>query len=242
MRDRWKLACAVPVEFAMVLAMSEPSYLSATRVAYDIVAIDYAATLHDQLAGNPFDRAMLGIFAEVVTDVRRGPVADIGCGPGRVTDHLHSLGLEAFGVDLSPEMVAVSRRTYPELRFDVGSMTDLDLPDGSLGGVVAWYSIIHIPPELLPVVFAQFHRVLVPGGALLLAFQAGDEPRHLDHAYGHDVSVDAYRLPPVGIVALLKAAGFTCDAQLIRQPGRQEKSPHAYILAHHSVIEEADPS
>ncbi len=215
--------------------MSEPAFVSATRAAYDLVAVDYAALLQGELAKSPYDRAMLGAFADLVRDADLGPVADIGCGPGRVTDHLHSLGVEAFGIDLSPEMVAVSRRTYPELRFEVGSMTDLDLPDGSLGGVVAWYSIIHIPPDLLPSVFAEFGRVLSPGGSLLVAFQVGDEPRHLDHAYGHDLSLDAYRLPPDRVVALLTAEGFVCDARLVRNPAGQEKSQQAYLLARRTV-------
>ncbi len=43
-------------------------------------------------------------------------------------------------------------------RFDRGTMATLELADGALPGIVAWYSIIHTPPELLPVVFAEFHR------------------------------------------------------------------------------------
>jgi Methyltransferase domain len=73
-----------------------------------------------------------------------------------VTAHLDSLGLSAFGLDLSPN----ARRTYPHLRFDVGSMTALDLPDGSLRGIVAGWSIVHTPPSDLPRVFAEFHRTL----------------------------------------------------------------------------------
>lgn len=76
-------------------------------------------------------------------------------------------------------MVAVARRTYPDLRFDKGSITAVDVADGVLGGIVAWYSIIHTPPRDLPAVFTEFHCALAPGGHLLLAFQAGDEPRHL---------------------------------------------------------------
>ena len=149
---------------------------------------------------------MLAAFAELVQAGGAGPVADIGCGPGRLTAHLHSLGLTAFGLDLSPEMVAVARRAHPGLRFDEGSMTALDLSDGALRGIVAWYSIIHIPPEELPAAFAEFHRVLAHGGRLLVAFQVGDELLHLTEALGHAVSLDFYRWSPDRVSELLEQA------------------------------------
>ena len=88
--------------------MSEPADVCATRAAYDIVAVDYAALLQTELANKPFDRAVLGVFAELVEADGNGPVADLGCGPGRVTAHLRALGSDPFGVDLSPAMVDVA--------------------------------------------------------------------------------------------------------------------------------------
>lgn len=206
----------------------EPSFVAATRVAYDTVAVSYAEILRDELSRKPTDRAMLALFAELVV----GSVADIGCGPGRVTAHLRSLGLTAFGIDLSPRMVAVARETHPALRFEVGSMMDLPLADGSVGGVVAWYSIIHTPLESLPVVFAEFSRVLVPGGQLLLAFQVGDERKRITDAYGHEgLSLDAYRLLPDRVGELLGQAGFIAHARLVRDPEGLEKTQQAYLLA-----------
>jgi SAM-dependent methyltransferase len=213
------------------MVTSEPSDLRATQVAYDTVAVDYADLLHDELAAKPLDRAMLGVFAELVRATGDGPVADLGCGPGRVTAHLDSLGVSTFGVDLSPAMVAVARRTYPHVRFDEGSMTDLDVADGTLAGIVAWYSIIHTPPEWLPRVFSEFHRMLAPGGHLLLAFQAGDERVHIDHAYGHDISIDAWRLSPDNIAELMARAGLVEHARLVREPQVPEKTQQAYLLA-----------
>ncbi|MBB5960556.1 SAM-dependent methyltransferase [Saccharothrix tamanrassetensis] len=214
--------------------MTEPRFLVTTRTAYDTVAVDYEALLRDDLAGNTMDRAMLGAFAELTAG--SGPVADIGCGPGRITTHLAGLGLDVFGIDLSPAMVAVARARYPELRFEVGSMTDLDLPDGGLGGVVAWYSVIHIPPDLRPEVFVGFHRVLAPGGHLLMAFQAGDERRDHTEAYGHEITLTGYRLPPDGIASLLVETGFEVRATLIRAPEPlREKAPQAYLLARKPV-------
>ncbi|WP_329176120.1 class I SAM-dependent DNA methyltransferase [Streptomyces sp. NBC_01477] len=209
----------------------ESGYLRATRTAYDIVAVDYERLLRDELDRKPLDRAMLAAFA----DVSRGPVAEVGCGPGRVTAHLRGLGVDVLGIDLSPEMVAVARRTHPGLRFEVGSMTALDLADGALGGVVAWYSTVHTPPEVLPTVFAECHRVLAPGGHMLLAFKAGDQHWHRDRAYGHEVSLDVYWMPPDDVAALMTAAGLVVDARLVREPDATERPAQgrqAFFLAH----------
>jgi len=215
--------------------VTEPAYLRATRAAYDTVAVDYAALLRDELAGKPLDRALLGAFAELVQAQGNGTVADLGCGPGRVTAYLHSLGVTAFGVDVSPAMVAVARQSYPDLRFDEGSMSALDLADSALGGIVAWYSIIHTPPERLPAVFAEYHRVLGPGGYLLLAFQVGDARVHLDKAYGHAVSLDAFRLSPEVVSELLGESGLVVRARQLREPDEPEKIQQAYLLARKSV-------
>lgn len=151
--------------------MIEPDFLHTTRTGYDAWAVPYAELFANRLDDYPLDRAMLAAFAEFVRADGGGPVADLGCGPGHVTALLHSLGLTASGVDLSAEMIAIARKAHPELRFEEGSMTALPLDDGELGGILARYSIIHTPPERLPEVFAEFHRVLAPGGHLLLAFQ-----------------------------------------------------------------------
>jgi SAM-dependent methyltransferase len=78
--------------------VTESDHVVSTGTAYDAVASKYAELLRDELSGKPVDRALLGLFAELVGVGSR--VADLGCGPGRVTGHLAPLGLDAFGVDL----------------------------------------------------------------------------------------------------------------------------------------------
>lgn len=211
--------------------MTEHPDVAATRTAYDVVAVDYADMLRDELAAKPVDRAMLAAFAEQIAAAGGGEVADLGCGPGRVTEHLAGLGVDAFGIDLSPAMVEVARESYPGLLFEVGTMAALDIPDAALTGAVAWYSIIHTPPERQHLLFSEFARVVRPGGWLLLAFQVGDDVVNLRHAYGHDLELDAYRQDPDRIRALLEAAGFTEYARLVRAPDAPEKVRQAYVLA-----------
>lgn len=215
--------------------MSEPAFLRDTRASYDAVAARYAERFRDELAARPLDRAMLAGFAELVRAAGIGPVADIGCGTGRVTAHLRDLGVQASGIDLSPQMVQVARQAYPDLSFEVGSMLALDLPDASLGGVLAWYSTIHVPDASLPAVFAEFRRVLTPGGYLLLGFQAGDSTLHRTEALGQPVSLDFRHRRPEQVAGMAVKAGLTVRARLLRAPDEDgpfpEQSPQGFVLA-----------
>lgn len=211
----------------------------AVRASYDAVAADYELLLRHELDGRPHDRAMLAVFAELLAP--GGAVADLGCGPGRITAHLRGLGVSAFGLDLSPGMAAVAAARHPALSFCVGSMTALPLADGALAGAVAWYSTVHMGASQLPAVFTECHRVLAPGGLLLHAFKAGDRVRRLSRAYGHRVSLDVHWTPPEAVAGALSGAGFGVVAQLIREPDADEAGPQAYVLARRGLERVQEP-
>ncbi|GAA0389839.1 methyltransferase [Acrocarpospora corrugata] len=211
--------------------MRVPDWLDDTRTSYDTVAVSYADLLRDALAGAPFQRGILALFAELIHAQGNGPVADVGCGPGRITAHLHGIGLDAFGIDLSPAMIEVARRDHPGLRFEVGSMTDLELADGSLTGLLAWFSLIHVPDDQVPTVFAEFHRVLRPGGVILLGFHTGDDSRLKTEGYGgHPMNVYVHRRPPGRVTDWLNAAGFTVEAEMLHRPDQNTEG--AFLFAH----------
>ncbi|MYR14809.1 methyltransferase domain-containing protein [Streptomyces sp. SID724] len=188
------------------------TWLEDTRRSYDTVAVSYANQVRNLLDETPEERAILALFVELVSSRGGGSVADVGCGPGRITGHLRQLGADAFGIDLSPGMIEVARREHPGLRFELGSMTNLGLSDGSMAGLVAWYSLIHIPDTQIGMVFKHFHRVLQPGGPLLLSFHVGDTSKVKTEGYGgHPMKVHVHRRQHSQMIGWLNEAGFTVD-------------------------------
>ncbi|MEV8526684.1 class I SAM-dependent methyltransferase [Streptomyces sp. NPDC052000] len=204
-----------------------PSHLTATADAYDAVAVLYAELFRDAYAELPLDRAVLAAFADSVRAAGAGPVAELGCGPGHVTAHLRDLGLDVFGVDLSPVMIDLARRAYPDLRFEVGSMDALDLAAGTLAGIASWYSVIHTPPREIPSYIGEFGRLLAPGGHLLLAFfeSEGDPVTAFDHKV-----TTAYRWPIDDLAALAREAGFTEVGRMLREPREGERFRRGHLL------------
>jgi SAM-dependent methyltransferase len=210
------------------------TWLSDTRSSYNTDASGYTEKIRGLLGASPYLRASLALFAELVHGAGGGPVVDVGCGPGYVTGHLHDAGVDAFGIDLSPEMIAIARCDYPDLRFEVGTMTDLDLADDSVAGVLAFWSVIHVPDHAMPGVFEQFRRVLRPGGPLLVGFHVGDETRHTSEGYtGRPINVESHQRQPSKVVGWLRDAGFTIEAELVIGPDKDV--PGAVIVARSSA-------
>jgi SAM-dependent methyltransferase len=189
-------------------------WLDDARTSYDTVAESYAEYVRDSLAGAPFVSAALQVFAGSVGGDKR--VADIGCGPGHVTGRLRALGVDAFGVDLSAAMIDVARREHPGSAFAVGSMTALGIADESLAGLLAFWSLIHIPDEAIPGVLAEFRRVLWSGAPVLIGFHLGDRSRLKTEGYGgHPMNVYVHRRPAERMTGWLEDAGFVVTSQLL---------------------------
>lgn len=219
------------------MGMKTDGWRENTRTSYNNIADSYADLTRRLLDETPEERAVLASFADLVRAQGAGPVVDVGCGTGRITAHLSQLGVDVFGIDLSPAMIEVARRDHPGLRFDLGCMTNLALADASMAGLLAWYSLIHVPDDAIRSVFTHFQRVLRPGGPLLLGFHVGDESRLLTQGYGgRPMNLSVHRRQHSQMHAWLEGAGFVIDEN--RTLSSAESKLGGIILAHRQV---ADP-
>jgi SAM-dependent methyltransferase len=174
---------------------------------YDAVAADYAASFAGELAGKPADRALLDRLAAAC---RGEPVWDVGCGAaGHITRYLADRAALAAGMDLSPVSVAVASRLNPDLRFCVADMRALPAAAGSLAGIAALYSVIHLPRKQIGLALAEFRRVLRPGGVLLLAMHGGTGEVTTDDWFGKAVQVRATMVALPELTDAVASAGFT---------------------------------
>lgn len=122
-----------------------------------------------------------------------------------------------------PAFVESARANWPEVEFTVGSMCPLDLPDSSLSGILAWYSLIHYEPDELTGVLRGFRAALSYNGTLVVGFFEGEDVEPFTHKV-----TTAYRWPVDDMSEMLSAAGFV-EVDRIRRQGTDQVRPHAAL-------------
>jgi SAM-dependent methyltransferase len=209
--------------------MDDPT--NSIRDSYDRLAEEYARRIADELQYKPLDRELLDRFAKMTRG--RGDVCDMGCGPGHVARYLRDAGASVFGFDLSPGMLEQARKLNSDIPFRQGNMLSLDIADGTLAGIAAFYAIVNIPRQSLPLVFREARRVLRPDGLLLLAFHAGNEVIREEELWGQKISMDFLFFQPSEIRIGLETAGLIVEEVVEREPYPDVEYPsrRAYIFA-----------
>ena len=201
-----------------------------TQISYDRLADEYVRRIYEELQHKPLDRQLLDQFSARVKG--NGLVCDLGCGPGHVARYLREQGAQVFGIDLSSELVQRARRLNSGIEFQQGNMFALDAPEAAWAGIVAFYSIIHMPRTDHMAVFSEMRRVLQPGGFLLLAFHVGDEMVHFDNLWDQTVSIDFHFFRSDEVADSLRSAGFTVEEIVERDPYAEieAQTRRGYIL------------
>ena len=186
--------------------------------AYDARAAEYVDRLGsvEQMASQ--DRATISSWR----DEFAGRALDAGSGPGHWSDVLSVGGRrDVVGVDISRRFTRSARERFPHVPFVVGDLAALPLATGSVGGILAWFSIIHTEPAGVRAIVGEFGRVLAPGGSLLLGFFDGEAGAPFDHAV-----TTAYHWSAEALGELLGPEGFVVERAAARQDRGVRRQGH----------------
>jgi SAM-dependent methyltransferase len=157
----------------------------------------------------PIDDNWRQVFEAVVreADLRGQRVLDLGCGTGRLSHALAEEGLaRVWGVDASPEMLAVARARLPDtVGLKEGRVEELPFRDAWFDRAVMWL-VCHLVDR--PAAFREARRVLVPGGLLAVVTFAVE---HFDRYWLNDF------FPTIREIDLVR---FPTEAQLLDELGR----------------------
>lgn len=203
---------------------------------YDRMAGLYAERFADVALAHPLDRVLFGLFADLVKGDGGTRVADLGCGPGHWSAHLVDAGFTVTGLDLSRALLDHAHRAHrahrsrPDLAFARASMARLPFRDGGLDGAVAWFSLIHTPPEDLLRLVDEAVRVLAPGGRLLVGFPTTAADVSAVECFDHTVTT-AWRWPVEALTDVLRRAGLVVTARSVREPEGAERHRQAALIA-----------
>ena len=194
--------------------MSDPR-AQLVAAGYDAMADTWEAW-KAQIADDPRAEWLDDLVARLPEGAR---VVELGCGGGTPETALLAERFRLTGVDLSAEQLRRARERVPRAAFLLADLTEVEFEPASLDATVAFYSLNHVPRELLAPLFGRIQTWLVPGGLLLAALGQSD----LEGWTGDFLGAPSYfsSFPPQTNSHLLREAGFTLlrdEVVTIREP------------------------
>lgn len=198
---------------------------------YDTLAKEYSEKFFGEHEKKPKDQEILRRFSEEVSD--KNPIWDIGCGPGQTSRYLKDMGTEISGMDLSEKILEQARAVHPGINFCKGNILELEFEDNSVGGIVAFYTIVHFKEQQVKTAFQEIFRVLQPGGLFLFTYHIGGERILLKEFLGKKVDIEFMFFTNAFILRSLRDSGFERIEIVERDPypGVEYESRRAYVFA-----------
>ncbi len=160
-----------------------------------------------------FEKAWLDRF--LALQPTNPAILDLGCGSGEpIGRYIFGQGCSLTGVDSSPELIAMCRKSLPSQNWHISDMRTFTI-EFSFNGILAWDSFFHLNQTDQRQMFATFRKHAAPRAALM--FTSGTS---------HGEAIGSFRgeplyhasLDPAEYRALLDASGFAVVQHLIEDP------------------------
>jgi len=188
-----------------------------TRQAYNLAAERYHGLFHNEMNEKEYDRKFLDSFAGRFH--KDSLICDAGCGPsGHIGRYVFDKGIQVVGVDISDKCIELARHYNPKMRFEQGDIGNLAFDDGSIDAIISFYSIIDTPRRYVNRIFREFHRVLKPGGNLLVAVKAGTTEGYMKDLLGIETEIYFTLFTEKEITRYFEKAGFLLEFIERRNP------------------------
>jgi len=175
-----------------------------------------------------YDRPGNGLFPieepfvhGIVDALPIGIALDAACGTGRHTSYLAGRGFQVIGTDSSAEMLVLARAKVPDAEFHEAPLDRIPLPDDHVDLVICALALAHLS-DLKPA-FAEFARVLRPGGHLIVtdihheSVLLGSVP-HVRTANGEPRLIPSYRYRAADYLGAALPVGF--EVRRCAEPAR----------------------
>ncbi len=196
----------------------------------EIVKAGYNAIAAEYLRARAKDDEDVRLLADLVRRVPRGSrVLDAGCGAGVPVTLFLSEFFDVDAVDFAAAQLRLARARMPGVQFGCQDMTALAFADATFDAVCCTYAIIHVPRTDHPRVLANFHKVLKPGGFLLVCLGAKDLPGSVEQFHGRPMYWSHF--DAATNVAMLEACGFKVLWRRMVADATYSGGSHLFVLA-----------
>ncbi len=116
---------------------------------------------------------------------KSGKVLDVGCGGGYpVAKFFVDRKYDVTGIDISPEMIKIAKKTVPKGKFFVKDMRKMNFPNNSFDIIVSFFAIIHVPREHHKRIISNFYRMLKPKGVILICMGLVEAESYIKEWHG----------------------------------------------------------
>lgn len=196
------------------------AYMNEVRDSYAARSAEYIRALGSIELMDDADKHTIATWSSTV----RGYIVDAGCGPGHWTHFMARHGATAMGIDLTPAFISSAHQRFPSQNYVIADICTLPCADSSIGGILGWYSLIHMNATELDRTLREWHRTLRTNGSVLIGFFTGSHSKQFDHAI-----TPAHYWPIEQLKQELEQCGFTIKETAVRN--KTNGRDHGHIMA-----------